>query len=196
MNENNALIEVKLVPTNFHTRWPCTICGGCTEKVSVLAEGLVAHDAALPDAYPVNPIARILCHHRPNGRTIRVCESCLEAGNIDQRLAEHARLLEAEARDMRALIGRLRVPSYEQWQSANRFFDGAPFAIFVQQEQAGDPITSREQLITHLEANDASNLIDLAGQYLDAWCTEWKAEWQAECEARQREPITWGDPPF
>jgi hypothetical protein len=56
--------------------------------------------------------------------------------------------------------------------------------------------TSREQLITHLEANDAGNLIDLAGQYLDAWCTKWKAERQAECEARQREPLAWGDQPF
>jgi hypothetical protein len=32
-------IKVELVWTNVVTRWPCTICGGSTEKVSVLAEG-------------------------------------------------------------------------------------------------------------------------------------------------------------
>jgi hypothetical protein len=29
-------ITIELVETNVFTRWPCTVCGGHTEKVSVL----------------------------------------------------------------------------------------------------------------------------------------------------------------
>ena len=53
----------------------------------------------------------------PSLPVIRVCETCLAAGNIDDRLAEHACELEAEAAALRKLIGRLRVPTYAQWQA-------------------------------------------------------------------------------
>src|SRR5258708_19603856 len=80
-------IEVKLVRTNFYTRWPCTVCGGCTEKVGVLAEG----------------------------PSVRVCERCLQSGDIDGHLARNAAELEQEAARVRSLIGRLKVPTYDQW---------------------------------------------------------------------------------
>ena len=84
-------ITVKLVETNFLTRWPCHVCGSCTEKVAILAEA-------------------------ENG--LRVCESCLRAGDIDARLERHAAALEAEAAEVRKLIGRLVVPTYAEWQGA------------------------------------------------------------------------------
>jgi hypothetical protein len=32
-------IKVDLVWSGFYTRYPCHVCGGCTDKVAVLAEG-------------------------------------------------------------------------------------------------------------------------------------------------------------
>jgi hypothetical protein len=90
MTTTNSKIVISLVEAGCLTRWPCHVCGGYTEKVSVLAEGE---------------------HHR-------VCESCLQAGDIDARLERFAARLEAQAKDTRGLIGRLQVPTYEAWQAA------------------------------------------------------------------------------
>jgi hypothetical protein len=102
-------IDIQLVETNVYTRWPCTVCGGCTEKVSVLAEERGV----------------------PKGSGIRVCETCLKAGNIDDRLEQHAKDREQQARDcvafaaeLRGLKGRLVVPTYEAWQEAVRKHEG------------------------------------------------------------------------
>jgi hypothetical protein len=89
-------IQVKLTRTNFHTRWPCTVCGHLTEKVTVLAESDGSDDQDV----------------------IRVCEVCLEANDIDNRLAERARALEDEAAFVRGLIGRLQLPTFAEWQAA------------------------------------------------------------------------------
>jgi hypothetical protein len=80
-------LNLELKRTTVFTRWPCTVCGGRTEKVDVLVE---AHG-------------------------VRVCESCLRGGDIDGRLERHAAQLEADARQMRGLIGRLRTPTYQAW---------------------------------------------------------------------------------
>ena len=48
------MITLNLMPTTFYTRYSCTICGGHTEKVSILTQ---------------NKEARV-----------RVCERCLEQG--------------------------------------------------------------------------------------------------------------------
>ncbi len=92
----NDRIVVKLVPTNVFTRWPCHVCGSQTEKVSILAE---AGDPLSDDL-------------------VRVCERCLEAGDIDERLEAHARSLDDDADWVRALIGRLEVPTYAAWVHA------------------------------------------------------------------------------
>jgi hypothetical protein len=84
-----GLVQAQFVWTGYLTRWPCTVCGGCTEKVAVLTEG------------PGN---------------IRACEGCLKCGDIDGHLERRAAQLENEARLTRSLIGRLKVPSYEEWQ--------------------------------------------------------------------------------
>ena len=98
------MIEIKLTETNFFTRWPCTVCGGETEKVAILAEGTqrLSDDG--------------------ESRTVRVCESCLEGDSlgIDARLDLHARALEGEAALIRGLIGRLKVPTFAEWCKAER----------------------------------------------------------------------------
>jgi hypothetical protein len=88
-------IKITLVETNYLTRWPCTVCGGCTEKVPILAES-----------------------EYTEGECIRVCERCLEAGDIDSRLRKNAASLRAYADCVESLVGQLIVPTYEQWEAA------------------------------------------------------------------------------
>jgi hypothetical protein len=106
---NSSEIAVELVSTNFFTRWPCTVCGGHTEKVGVLAE------------------ATIRCEGDETA-TIRVCERCLEAGDIDARLERNAADLELAAAARRGLIGRLKVPTYAEWEAREEREDVAHFA--------------------------------------------------------------------
>ena len=101
-------IKVSLAPTNFLTRWPCHVCGGRTEKDPVLAEGKQdlgpSNDGTVRDY-----------------RTVRVCDQCLKGADglsIDQRLESFAKSLDAEAELTRAMIGRLQVPSYAEWEAA------------------------------------------------------------------------------
>ncbi len=75
-------IEVELVDKNFHTRWSCTVCGGCTEKGSIVAEG--RQDLSSGD-FKVGEY-----------RIIRVCENCLQFGEIDDRLELRARQMETD----------------------------------------------------------------------------------------------------
>ncbi len=101
------VIKISLTPTNFLTRWHCHVCGGRTEKDEMLAEG----EQNLPsDGLPGRKY-----------RTVRVCDQCLKAADglsIDQRLERFARWLEAEADLTRAMIGKLEVPSYAEWEAA------------------------------------------------------------------------------
>ena len=90
-------VYIKLVDTSFYTRYPCTVCGGYTEKVSVLAEG---RDA--------------------DGDTVRVCEQCLEGGKekIDFHLLNHATDLRRYADYVQSLVGNLDVPTFKEWRMA------------------------------------------------------------------------------
>ncbi len=92
-------IEIALVEARFLTRWPCTVCGGCTDKVPILAEGeqALSNDGEF--------------------RTVRVCENCLQFGEIDDRLELRARQMEAEAVLLHEMIGRLQVPTFAEWQA-------------------------------------------------------------------------------
>jgi hypothetical protein len=86
-------IKIKLVTSNFFSRFPCHVCGGRTERVSVHAIG-------------------------PEG--LQVCETCLKAGDIDDRLKQYADRLDEMASLTRELIGRLQVPTYQQWATAEK----------------------------------------------------------------------------
>jgi hypothetical protein len=97
-------IRTMFKSVRLHRHWPCSVCGGHTGVVNVLNES-------------------------PDGK-VRVCEDCLKAGHINERLATHATRLETQAKEMRSLIGRLKVPSYEEWLAeeqrvdADRIADG------------------------------------------------------------------------
>ena len=86
---------INLVETSYHRR-QCSVCGGWTGKNLIVAE---------------NP--------RDASPRIRVCETCLEAGDFDDRLADHAEALEALAIETRALMGLLKVPTFAEWKTAN-----------------------------------------------------------------------------
>jgi len=96
-NKQEGPIRFSFVKTNYITRWHCDVCGGTTEKESVLCEVTEGPEKGL-----------------------RVCEQCLKAGQkkVNDTLRGHAESLEEEARYIRSLIGRLKLPSYESRQEA------------------------------------------------------------------------------
>ena len=92
-------IEIELVEAFGYRRRPCTVCGGWTEKVAILAEG----------DQPLSNDGEF--------RRVRVCENCLQFGEIDEKLELHARQMEAEAALLREMIGRIQVPTFAEWQA-------------------------------------------------------------------------------
>lgn len=138
----NEPIVVELVETNVFTRWPCHVCGDCTEKVAVLAEVKDGEYAGL-----------------------RVCETCIEAGDIDARLAAHADTIEARAASLRALIGRLQVPSFAEWQ---RRTDSIEAKNAAWEKEFWDEITSDAMRLAASEMSDADlwqNTCDCRREY-------------------------------
>ncbi len=97
------MIEMRFTTATGYIRRPCHVCGGTTEKVNVLVE------AEMDGPYS----------------GLRCCEYCLKAGDIDGRLAEYASSLEKQAAGVRALIGRLKVPTYAEWQAYEKRVDVA-----------------------------------------------------------------------
>ena len=108
-------IYVELIKTNILIRHPCHVCGGYSEKVTVLAEG------------------------RDSDRNVvvRVCETCLENGNIDVSLERHAAKLEENAKFVRSLKGRLKVPTFLDWKKLIN--DNDDMARREYEERTGKP---------------------------------------------------------
>jgi hypothetical protein len=93
------VIEFELVKTNVLTRWPCTVCGGTTEKVSPLVEAIIEGGDGV-------------------SARLRVCEQCLKNEKIDEELQAHAQHLRRKADFLESLIGQLKVPTYAEWEAA------------------------------------------------------------------------------
>lgn len=110
-------IEPTFERTNFLTRWPCTVCGGCTENVEILTE---AKDTV-------------------NGGGIRVCERCLQNRDIDGELARHADCLEAYPKELRRLLGRLKVPTYQEWEAEMKRAELEWLAMIPASQAEADP---------------------------------------------------------
>jgi hypothetical protein len=107
--EDRETVELKLVKSGFITRWPCHVCGGCTEKVDVLCEGV-----------------------DESGNEIRICETCLEAREqIDVKLEKHAEYLNGQAAWLRSLIGRINAPSRAEWEAAMEAYNVAAEAYYA-----------------------------------------------------------------
>ena len=54
--------------------------------------------------------------------------ACLKDGRIDERLAVHAERLETQAQETRLLVGRLKVPTYEEWLAEEQRVDASRIA--------------------------------------------------------------------
>ena len=93
MNEEKIIFE--LVETNVFTRWPCTICGGCTEKVPILCD-------VKSGEY----------------KDMLICEQCLKCGHPDDHIRAQIEGLERYIETLRPLLGRIVAPTYEQWEAA------------------------------------------------------------------------------
>ena len=94
---------MKLTNTTCYTRWPCSICGGHTEKVAILCE-----DTADPQKV-----------------SVRVCETCLEktAGEREEMLQKHIAFLSRRVEYLKSLSA--VVPTYSEWQVAEFLHDHA-----------------------------------------------------------------------
>lgn len=93
-------VKAELRETNFFTRYYCHVCGGCTEKVAILTE--------VPDG---------------EYEGFRVCERCLEAGDIPAKMCKHADELNEFAEELRKLAPALEVPSRDEYQAAERRYE-------------------------------------------------------------------------
>ena len=104
----NDTIKISLTQNTFPAGCLCHVCGSRGVEDTVIAEGKQdlgpSNDGTVRDY-----------------RTVRVCDQCLKGADglsIDQRLESFARSLDAEAELTRAMIGRLQVPSYAEWEAA------------------------------------------------------------------------------
>jgi len=94
---NGDAIVAELVQTNYCTSFPCGSCGGIAGRVPVLA-------VVITGEY----------------QGFKVCESCIRAGKdaLEKIISAHAANLEGEAARLRGMIGRLKVPTYQEWKKA------------------------------------------------------------------------------
>jgi hypothetical protein len=94
MNDDTPITMALTDNGGVYTRWPCSFCGGCTEKVPILCEA-------------------------PG---LRACECCLMAGQdaLAAAMGKNAEEHEAEAARLRSLIGRVKIPTYAEWEEAER----------------------------------------------------------------------------
>lgn len=96
MADKTDKVVFQLVPTNVYLRFYCHLCGGSTEKDSVVCE-------VTSGPY----------------KGMRACPECLRAGaDVDKRIQAHIQELEEEAAELREVIGRLSLPTYGEWEAA------------------------------------------------------------------------------
>jgi hypothetical protein len=103
------MIDITLKRTNVFMRFRCTVCGGSTDKENVTAE---------------NREAGILASgERVEARSILVCQECIKAGDIDDRLLRHACEMTDYSAYLMSLSGKLKVPTHAEWQAAEERAD-------------------------------------------------------------------------
>lgn len=74
----------------------------------------------------------------------RVCETCLEKGDIEQQILAHAERMESGAMYLRAIAASVEVPTFEQWKEENER---------VENERARAHFNSDEEYMKWLEDN-------------------------------------------
>jgi len=116
----------------------CIVCSRVSERPLIAAEG------------------------EAEGEGIVICPHCLAEGNIDAKLERHAARLESRSRWLRALIGRLEVPSPA-----------------VLKEFAGPEDTEQNDLLDESDlplSRAAHGLASLLQEYRGAWPLKSDAE--------------------
>ena len=138
-------VIVSLIETNVLIRWPCHVCGGHTDKVSILAE--------VTDG----PYAGF-----------RVCESCIQTRDFDAKLHMRAEKLGHQASDLRDLIDSLEVPTFAEW--VQRVFETDIELLQLQCGSSDEQI--RDHLLRIIQW-DYSKLIENANGLYEDLCVEW-----------------------
>lgn len=100
--ESHEKVKVELVEAFGFRQRPCHVCGNETEKVAIHAEVMSGPD-----------------------KGFRVCETCIERRNFDAALIAHAESLEEMSSALRRMVGRLEVPTFQEYQAASRHADRA-----------------------------------------------------------------------
>lgn len=159
---NTDPIIIKFERTNVFTRWHCHVCGGCTEKDAVLCEGNGAKEG-----------------------TIRVCPECLKAGNIDARLEETAQMYERWAAETRSLIGRLVVPTYEQWEEEMMAADLDDYLMMERGKSRDD--------IARMTFEEREALTSEKREETMVEKRKWEAEWRKMEASSADDTIKWDD---
>jgi hypothetical protein len=93
-------IKVELVESSSLAEWPCHVCGRMRDKAPILAEV-----------------------RKGEFKGFRVCGTCIKKRNFDQKLLEHAGRLEKFGQKLRALIGRLDVPTFKEYRAKVREYN-------------------------------------------------------------------------
>ena len=137
-------IHAELVCASMCTRWACHVCGGHTEKESVLCEVPKSHETHAG---------------------FRVCEKCLEDGDLDAKLLHHATTLEAQAAALRDTVGRLRVPSFADWLRMGSLLNAIYETDHSPTEALSWPLERQLATIAQYEAREA---LRRASRYPDA----------------------------
>jgi hypothetical protein len=93
-----ALLVFAMKRTNLYMRWPCHLCGGCTDK-----EGVECVAPCPGDGKPHELFA---------------CQQCVEENDPDARIAEQTAHREAQIGYLRSLLGRVVLPGADAWREA------------------------------------------------------------------------------
>lgn len=90
-----------LVENKSRTRYRCNVCGGYTGKIPIICE---------------------------SEEGIRVCETCLEEQNFDDRLRARIDGLTEYVAVLHCLIGHINAPTLQEWkQRVDEYDDYVPF---------------------------------------------------------------------
>jgi hypothetical protein len=118
----------------------CVACSNVSERPLVAAEG------------------------EAEGKDIIICPHCLAEGDIDAKLERHAARLESRSRWLRALIGRLEVPSPAVLKEFARPEDIEQAAVFW--DSLSDLLDESELVPVNQAAH---RLVSLLQEYRGAW---------------------------
>ena len=119
-------IVMRFVESHAFMWFPCSLCSGSTKKVQIHCVATLA-----------------------DGSQIRCCETCLEAGQElnDKRIRSTIASAEAHTAFLRGLVGRVSIPSYQEWEAAEKAYEDEWVAEHVAApvQYDDEPIEKAEQ---------------------------------------------------